>query len=119
MEEQLISFETAKLAKEKGFNIIQRIITVYDRDTLEETQNDEHGITQSLLQKWLRKEHKIHIEVEHSYRDLSHYSFHIYKTWEEYSKKMMKTFNDELIHFDSYESALEQGLLEALKLINK
>ena len=87
MEEELISFETAKLAKEKGFNI--PTISYYNpKGRSEESEgymterlessnwNDGQGSypthakdvecsapTQSLLQKWLREVHNCFINV--------------------------------------------------------
>ena len=89
MEEQLISYETAKLAKEKGFNVetlhfycknrtCDYIKTPYkysfevnaNQETLinGEIDNFGYGITwsaptQSLLQKWLREKHQIIVDV--------------------------------------------------------
>ena len=107
MKEQLISFETAKLAKEKGYkldiwlNYIDPIINFP---------------TQSLLQKWIKDVNKIHIEpifqgwadLHHSY----HCKVHFIKDgiWEYFLATKGK---DNLI----YEEALEIGLQEALKLI--
>ena len=109
MEEQLISFETAKLAKEKGFKRLCDFS--YDEDgTI--TGNCEQAYnfvapTQSLLQKWLREKHKIHIELQ---CDSNYYKYFIliyYKT------NCVFSLDDSLI----YEEALEIGLQEALKLI--
>jgi hypothetical protein len=50
MQEELITLETAKLAKEKGFDYFNGIY---------KTQRS----TQSLLQKWLREIHKIDINL--------------------------------------------------------
>ena len=70
MEELLVSFQVAKLAKEKGFKYSQRIITVLDEED-KRFENDEHGITQSLLQKWLRETHKIYVAALPGYTDTS------------------------------------------------
>jgi hypothetical protein len=89
MKEQLISFETAKLAKEKGFNIeckyryfkvdkhstfskfhpIDSYITstlTYEEDTSGCLPSSKTGEapTQSLLQKWLREVHQIYVQIE-------------------------------------------------------
>lgn len=89
MKEQLISFETAKLAKEKGFNEYCKLQYVETLEhTIESHHNgneytishvlprplyishlSEHDIpicnapTQALLQKWLREIHNIHVCV--------------------------------------------------------
>jgi uncharacterized protein YozE (UPF0346 family) len=82
MTEQLISYETAKLAKEKGFNELCEYI---QRDELDGTssevtklsdinlkptrnsicaRNDYAIPSQSLLQKWLREEHYIYVLIK-------------------------------------------------------
>lgn len=79
MEEQLINFSTAKLAKEKGFNIpcINMYYTeeFFEGEIIGELYQTDSGYsndkfdgsasapTQSLLQKWLREVHNIHIEI--------------------------------------------------------
>ena len=139
MEEQLISYDTAVLAKEKGFNTrvwtcyslkYKDLMSTYDlnnisceggfdfddffRDynnapTLE--QYFEYSLisapTQSLLQKWIRERHNIHINV--------YFSSGLY--WLEYRDN--ERFLSKLgLKYYSYEEALEDGLQEALKLIN-
>ena len=78
MQEQLINFETAKLAKEKGFKIdINAESSFYTKDGKFISKNkslDEHMYlllddnicvcTQSLLQKWLRDEHDLDITID-------------------------------------------------------
>src|SRR5210317_1331625 len=84
MKEQLISFETAKLAKKKGFS--HKVSYFFYKDgskgymsdigefvpnceadwnnTYEEIHKDKCSApTQSLLQKWLREEHNLHVEL--------------------------------------------------------
>ena len=126
MEEQLISFETAKLAKEKGYNITN--IFSYDETSgimlpKDPTYPGWHcyaleGVcpapTQSLLQKWLREKHNIHIEIEiASDEELNIIQPYVYQ-WDFYKNGNI-TIGREF--YDSYEEALEVGLLEALKLI--
>ena len=87
MKEQLITFETAKLAKEKGFDI--KVETFYMGDSennflhnagkkdnwnnykciLDESElsDDYSAPTQSLLQKWLREKHNLSVEVQFDY----------------------------------------------------
>lgn len=125
MKEQLVSFEVARLAKEKGFNEGCRFY--YDLDFQESTfHNDYESLknseivdgygkfkwkmisapTQSLLQKWLRDVHNIHISI----KNISGFY------WLEVSTqgKEVTPLNTK---FYTYEEALEAGLLEALKLI--
>lgn len=70
MREELVSFETAKLAKEKGFNAPTRTVKVEKIEGTEKevwddeecryiTQWETRSLripTQSLLQRWLREE---------------------------------------------------------------
>jgi hypothetical protein len=128
MQESLITFETAKLAKEKGFDWASKCYhsdgTFQDRQQL---SNYNHKVfidgvdylisapTQSLLQKWLREVHKIEIVVhpkEHSSLGFM-YAVDVF-------------FTDQLNHisydgvyslYKTYEEALEFGLQEALKFI--
>ena len=165
MKDELISFETAKLAKEKRFDVetlyfyckkglVGKMelrddydhLANYDKQIIDyfsgyynwnslPKDNRMHMITsfsesneyyyqvicsaptQSLLQKWLREKHNIQINI-----------------FAEWNKKRNKvTFCNYIISlegnmaglhyvmsgFDTYEEALEAGLLEALKLIKK
>ena len=172
MEEQIISFETAKLAKEKGFDAYcncwyfignkdqieeypkyyrEKCLKNYqeiDRQLIYKAIGGQHGKTinqkfnneidllnviaaptQSLLQKWLREEHNIYIEVNiknvnsvqkfffsisHENNLLEGYS-NVLDIWLglDYSKQI----NTEHNICNAYEDALEQGLLESLNLI--
>jgi hypothetical protein len=135
MQEQIITFETAKLVKEKGFNIpVIKYYTPkgycsesegYRTERLEES-NWNNGMgsyptlskdvccsapTQSLLQKWLREVHKIDVFCD-CIGSGKYYSV-IYDN-------SIKEGNDKVFEQEketSYEEALEVGLLEALKLI--
>lgn len=101
MEEQLISFETAVLAKEKGFNIetlhfyvnpgskmfgidehnrfypieraSKKLYNIGEEATLN-TKNVIYAPTQSLLQKWLREKHNCVVEI-HMHSDSEHEKF--------------------------------------------
>jgi len=140
MDEQLISFETAKLAKEKGFdefclNIYNNIGELEDSFDLEEelefmtkatelrnsllcknTQYDDNtwisAPTQSLLQKWLREKHNVEFVIK-PFRDSS-----LNKTTYVADPINIITGRTARIkRCDTYEEALEKGLQEALKLI--
>lgn len=90
MKEQIITFETAKLAKEKGFDEHSNNYKYYEyleNDEFDDPRSGdlivfkkkgdiklEHGYnkcknnnwlapTQSLLQRWLREKHNIYIEL--------------------------------------------------------
>ena len=151
-KEQLISFETAKLTKEKQFQEYTSyfyteetglcsidgdgdILNIYNNDlTLKDIIwdcngdfwyneiEDEEDVyaqtyepikypapTQSLLQKWLREKHKIHITIFSSSQES--WMFRITKP------NQMLTEGIYGEDFITYEEALEVGLQEALKLI--
>lgn len=136
MKDQLINFETAKLAKEKGFN--EWCMNFYrDNGTLVGSYGISSGVmmpckqhgfnrqlapTQSLIQKWLRENHKIsclvycriRYEQERNKDDII-YSFHLFN--QIYGVNYESTW--EIEFYDTYEEALEKGLQEGLKLIEK
>ena len=127
MEETLISFETAVLAEEKGFNIA----TVYGYDnngSLKEyftyasyspgepeiriedfiCKWEYQAPTQGLLQKWLREKHNLHVlPILNWYPD--RYDYEILR--ENEAPLRSKSIES------NYEQALEAGLFEALKLV--
>lgn len=122
MEEQLVTFKTAKLAKEKGFKEYT-IEAYYDGELslsscydLQEPrkhtpQNETYAPTQSLLQRWLREVKDIHIVV------------YIFKPEDKnkYCCDIVSDIFEENLEddqsFDTYEEALEQALYQALELI--
>jgi len=115
MKEQLITFETAKLAKEKGFpkleiNGYPQIASGYTKEGIETIVLDKsyyyQSPTQSLLQKWLREVHKIDVWCER---------FSTEESWIWQCPKANRTRI--LDSYYTYEEALEKGLQEALKLI--
>jgi hypothetical protein len=127
MEDKLISFETAKLAKEKDFdwecdyyydedsNLVKALY--YEMDIDNKSIDNDSGFytskpictapTQSLLQKWLREKHQFFISVKHKITgDLNN-------PFVEY------TYNGNRgewngIFYPTYEEALEQALVECL-----
>lgn len=147
MEETLISLEAGKLAKEKGFDWkvesyyhksngketpYTRKSTGYRTDEIVCTNwNDGQGSyptlpnevncsapTQSLLQKWLRDVHNLHIRIQPMLRFdqiyPSKYTSHIEVPFDPFKHKPS---NYQI--GDTYEEALEKALIEALKLIKK
>jgi hypothetical protein len=162
MTDQIISFQVAKLAKEKGFNV--RVNTLYqnngsvhtlipsdryphlkvhhnkeidsytngflDWNSLNLNEDERLDLysgfneqaeqtfsvccsapTQSLLQKWLREKHNLHIDIPYQ-DDILGYGYKITtilnntEGTEEYQTKPW-----------CYEEALEEGLLQALTTI--
>lgn len=63
MKEQFISYETALLAKEKGFDYTS-VELFYSSETKVKSvsYNEIQAPTQSLLQKWLREKHGIYAD---------------------------------------------------------
>ena len=110
MKDELISFETAKLAKEKGFSTEFNTEHWYNQDG-----NKNHYyqvetfpcVTQSLLQKWLREVHNAQIKVVHERG---------YKCWYKHSVKWVHALGG-YTSMPTYEKALEKGLQKALKHI--
>jgi hypothetical protein len=133
MTDQLISFETAKLAKEKGFN--EECIYYYSNKTgiLKPFMFDDNpkvisiqngtnaGLltiapTQSLLQKWLRDKHNIHIYISTTPK-FDKLQGSKYKAAIDVPFQPFKWTTGHYYLGNTYEEALEQGLQEALKLI--
>jgi len=123
MKEELISFDTAKLAKEKGFEqeyypmyLIPKTkykgieLTMYNKQHYSEDRTFS-CCTQSLLQRWLREVSKYILLI--SINDSGYY----WETFDINNNLILDYYNlsDE---FDTYEEALEEGLLQSLKLIN-
>lgn len=124
MKDTLTNFITAKLAKEKGFDLYPYYSECY-KDNGERAlirpkrynKSNPHIIapTQSLLQRWLREKYNIHLYIRYS-------EWHKgYQTViEDYIGRSSDEPNRELtVYTDSktYEQSLEKGLREALKLI--
>lgn len=134
MKEPLISFETAKLAKEKGFKLQSTpfgyvtkfyrpstgTLLSYGRTGRSKLNTLIYAPTQSLLQKWLREIYQIDITVItnwsfsiRTYRvGLSYILNNKVEIW--FSKKEDKV---SFIEYNTYEEALEVGLYQALKLV--
>lgn len=116
MKEQLISFETSKLAKEKGiifkdifpFNYSCYLITgkLKNADAFKEKEKLQDNIpTQALLQKWFRKKHFINIGIDFTEHG-----------WVCIVRNHKSNYHFRILHL-KYERVLEVGLQEALKLI--
>ena len=136
MTDQLINFETAKLAKEKGFDEVCYYLhhpeygivdnSKYHKNSKLNIGDDKTEYvtapTQSLLQKWLRESHNLYVE---SYHDLTPGGERIqyYTNWGFIQQKDIKGNSnvngsyDEYEDWKTYEEALEEGLQKALKLI--
>jgi len=130
MKDELIAYETAVLARERGFEV--KVRTAYfgmKSKKLEfnkrlDNYNNQTSLwsapTQSLLQRWLREKHNMEITVSPAI--VGKYSFAIYQLGTIinivflYGRNVKKDERGN-VYFNSYEEALEEGLLQALKLI--
>jgi hypothetical protein len=137
MKEQLIKFNTAKLAKEKGFDVkcihhhysnaiskaqrlgfpfkeedLLQIYGGFGRKNSELSKKRYAAPTQSLLQKWLREVHNIDVWAQPFVKNQSlpdeSYSYFVYKDG---------VWQNDGVDMLDFEEALEKGLQEALKLI--
>ena len=130
MEDTKVTFETAKLAKEKRFpqetnrleipyynykgefkgDVSDWRVRRYIRG--EDTSDIEFvsAPTQSLLAKWLREEYNIIVLVDYEGIDGYYYKFYSYKEGN-------KNYDASYKNYNTYEEALEAGLQVALKLI--
>lgn len=119
MKDELIEFETAKLAKEKGFNNAVKGMPRYEPDgTISASGFWDYNLaapTQSLLQRWLREVHGIDVDV---WCNASGWGVDLNKTNGTCIKgHVLDNVETDSGMFETYEEALEAGLLEALKLI--
>ena len=129
MQEQLITFDTAKLAKENGLNI-EGHKYYYDsansilHHSVKMEMHNELGhilvIEQSLLQKWLREEYEIYIYIEPKTTvTMTPKYIRCCSAWVQFDNgKLINSHRVDGLKVNStYEEALEKGLQEALKLI--
>lgn len=101
MEDTRITFETAKLAKEKGCNLENCTCGGYP-----DCICSDKRISQSLLNKWLREKHNIHL-IAYKNINIDGYD------WCFITTDGITNINS----YKTYEEAYEIGLQEALKLI--
>ena len=106
-----ISLETAKLAKIVGFdNESERCL--YFRKIGCFQPHLALAPTQSELQKWLRDKHEIHINIGRSFKCYN-VDFIIKYDKEEDNNIVLE--RDLFTDYNTYEEALEEGLIKALK----
>ena len=126
MIEELVTLETAKMLKEKGFK--EDVFTFYELDCIEgdmilsETYDYSDNFnkkddcfsapSQSLVQKWLRQEKNLHIEISYMYGN-----YWIYDILTIPEHDLVGLSDRPIIRYETYEEALEAGIFEALKLI--
>ena len=127
MKEELVTFETAKLASKAGFTettggkcwvetLEGKIIHNSERHPRDDDRLGDYYLsqpTQAFLQRWLREKHCIHVNPRlQSFSNNYYIEINI-------ENKHPKFYRDEntSMAWESYEIALEQGLLEALGFI--
>lgn len=128
MVDFLIKHDTAKIAQSKGFdwrtswyyfkNSEERQLDQFCRTSNYNITIDKYSApTQSLLQKWIRDTQDLHIQI-----CIGSTLIYPSKCWVYYIQNdkgrtiQWNTNSDEV--FNSYEEALEAGLINALNLIN-
>lgn len=137
MKEQLVTFETAKLAKEKGFDWVvfrtyhedfpkEKAELQYDGD-YDDAWIDEQNWnnwyeghisapTQTLLQKWLREEFGLIMWVQPCWEDdrsIEGYTFELVR--DDKQGSLLGEDHDEF--WDKFEDAFEAGLQKTLTFI--
>lgn len=123
--ETLVTFDTAKLAKEKDFDAECFGNYVAEEPSVNRNEVGASSVnwnrfsyytsapTQALLQKWLREVHLININITSSSLE----SFTLTITSHEDTKWNLSYEDMKFEDFEDYEEALEYGLQEALKLL--
>lgn len=112
MQEQLISFETAKSAKEKGFKEKTELYYSSSTKSYSVSYDEFAAPTQSLLQKWLRNNYNIDIVIKVLNGDKIGEKNYAGDVFIFNTKQYIKTSRRA-----NYETVLENCLKEALKLI--
>lgn len=139
MREQLITHITSVLAKAKGFDTYceysyweGKLTDMTPGYPLEDGKHSDYNTylayprqlapTQSLLQKWLREVHNIDVSPICTYRNEGrkyHCGVIFINENNQVDTIIMKDIQKDLINklYDTYEEALEEGLLKGLKLL--
>ena len=142
MEDEIVSFETAMLLKEKGFNeycsyyyednelyklayyhgegngFVRNNSPINDRLLCEEMQCT--APTQSLAQKWLRETHHITFNANPHSNDgkiIYVVTIKVISNNKHIDFNVMMDTSNKAIMFDTYEDAIEAGLKYCLKSI--
>jgi hypothetical protein len=130
LREDLISFETSKLAYKADF-IFKGRTNDWLNTTLPYHEDGKRNIdfnyegedypapTQGLLQKWLRIKHNLLVEVNYRTFGVSSGNGYSYMVERKNKDKSMNNYigKDVWSGFETYEQALESGLQEALTII--
>lgn len=138
IEEQFVSFETAKLLKEAGFDLSCRGVYITDRtghyefreydnkqttdDLCWSTEDGFHfeylAPTQALAARWLREVHRIVVDATFIPPSTDGNAW-IYFIGEMDDMVWSGDYVPSDEFYETYEEALEAGLQEAIKLIKK
>ena len=109
MTEELVTLNTAEILKEKGFQQRKYLINA---STLHHCYKYLSVPPQSVAQKWLREDKNLHVEVSYM-----HWDYWIYYILAIPNHDLVELSDRPLVHYKSYEEALEAGMQETLKLI--
>ena len=118
IHEEICTYEVCKLAKAKGFNVptfgYYRIDTEdWYRTDVYDDWNDStirySAPTQSLLQRWLREEKNIHIEIYPVFPSPDKVKYGRWVVADAITKSIP------IEYFDTYEQALEDALAYGLR----
>lgn len=121
--EQYVSFDTAKMLKEAGFNVpcfnqYTERGTIWHCDCPENFNKSQCATscpTQALASRWLREVHGIHIFCNYFFEDGTW--FYVIVDLKESDE--VRAIHPDIRSYQSSEEALEAGLCEAVKLIKK
>lgn len=131
IEEQFVSFDTAKLLKEAGFDVPCYVQysdrgVQWDSTSPSNFNADDWGYscpTQALAARWLREVHDIHVVItEEPYVNGINYLWQVFiynpasaDCWDDESTGMYGDNGE----YKTYEKALEAGLKHSLELVKK
>ena len=124
IEESYVSFDTAKMLKEAGFDVpctsqYTEGKSIWNVGYPDNFNQDEFGYsrpTQALAARWLRDKHKLHVSVSiaglfDGLRDLIYWAFSVMNV----NTALFEYIDGN--RYDTYEEAMEAGLQSVLKQI--
>ena len=122
IEEQFVSFDTARMLKEAGFDVpctsqYTEGKSIWNVGYPDNFNQDEFGYsrpTQALAERWLREVHNV--AIYSLYDDDMEQWFYVVDA---FTKNPVINGFQSGSEYDDYESAFEDGLREAIKLIKK
>lgn len=123
IEEQFVSFDTAKLLKDSGFDVpcfnqYTERGTIWHCDCPENFNKSQCVTscpTQALAARWLREVHDIHVFTNYFFED----GIWFYVIVDLKESDEVRAIHPDIRSYQSSEEALEAGLREAIKLIKK